>query len=235
MAETELSGILNSISGSLGNFVFRKTKNGIVLANKPSRAGGVPSAEQEKARGFFAAVSTGWRTLSDTQRESWNTYAGKVFPLDVDGRGSGPSGQAIFNKINWYRLVQGLALLPSAPVLAVPLPVTTITPSDASDETQLVFSLVHRGVAGAGRVMVETTPALLSPAVNPSPGDYRLVRGLDAASFLPVQASGVAKYTVNNVRFPVGGGFRFGLRVTMISNEGVPSDSREGVFEKTEI
>ncbi len=233
MAETELSGILNSISGSLGNFVFRKTKNGIVLANKASRTNSLPSVEQRRVQGVFSATTAAWSTLTDSQRDGWNAYAASVFPIDKDGRGAGPSGQAVFNKINWYRLAQGLALLASSPVQPLPQPVLSIALGDSGADNELVFSVVHGGTAGAGKLMVEATRPLLSAARKPQPGDYRLVRGLEAASFVTLLASGPAfEYTIPAVRFPVAVGLRFGLRVTVISAEGVPSASREGVFEK---
>ena len=37
MAEAQLAGILRSVSGTIGNFNFRTTKNGAVIADLPTK------------------------------------------------------------------------------------------------------------------------------------------------------------------------------------------------------
>ena len=44
-------------------------------------------------------VETAWATLTDAQREAWEEYAAIYFPQDRDGRGAGPTGQAVFAKL----------------------------------------------------------------------------------------------------------------------------------------
>ncbi|CAN5394063.1 hypothetical protein BH09SUM1_BH09SUM1_33710 [soil metagenome] len=53
MAEARLSPILTSLSGILGNFVFRTTKNGAVVANPRSTPVGPPTDQQVIVRGIF--------------------------------------------------------------------------------------------------------------------------------------------------------------------------------------
>lgn len=222
MAEAQLTGLLRSLSGTLGNFVFRVTKNGIVVADRPTTTAAV-TAEQEIARSIFTTTTKAWKTITNAQRNAWNNYANTYYPTDKDGIGAGPSGQAVFNKANWYRLASGQALVSAAPTTAPPASATALTNSIAADETTIVISVTHPITPVTNyKLFVEITPPLASPARNPIPGDYRAARGLVAASF-PALAASAANYTLSPVRYILNEGDRFGCQVTIVDPSGIPS------------
>lgn len=234
MAEATLTGLLNTLSGELGNFVFRTTKNGIVVSNKPQRSSAPPTQEQQRATSLLSTIAPQWATITDTQRSAWDNYAAQVFPTDKDGNGSGPSGQAVFFKINWYRTVQGLPILANIPTQPAPSPVTLIKQEVSPDAETLDFSLEHGNSVSGQVVMVEATRPLLTAARKPQPGDYRMVRGLTTDSFSAMQATGAANtYSFTPVRFPVNDQERYGLQVTILNSEGVPSQPFRQILTKS--
>jgi hypothetical protein len=68
MAQAKLSGILRSISGTVGNFNFRTTKNGIIIADRPGPRTTPPTDEQILVQAFFSSASKQWKALTDAQR-----------------------------------------------------------------------------------------------------------------------------------------------------------------------
>lgn len=224
MAEAELTPLLKSVSGELGNFVFRRTKNGVVLSARPVRTATAATAQQAIVRGIFSVVSKAWQTASEAQRAAWEAYARAFFAQDRDGSGAGPSGQAVFVKANSYRQAAGLAVQLAAPTVPPPAAPTAVTVDGAGSEAELVITVEH-GLAGAPagyRLFVEATAPLRSPARRPQPGDFRAAAGFGVDSLKPLLATGQA-YTITPLRSPLNDGARFGLRVSIISPDGIPS------------
>ena len=233
MAEAQLAGILRSVSGTIGNFNFRTTKNGAIIADLPTKRTTAPSTEQFLVQAFFSTASKQWKNLTDAQRTSWSIYAGTYFPNDKDGNGAGPTGQAVFLKAAWYQQASGLALPTDAPIEAPPAAPTGLTPLSNDDPLGISFQMTHSVTPTARhRVFVEITPALASAARHPQPQDYRSARGINVGSFPDLAASG-SNYTVTGIRYPFAEGVRFGLRVTIISPDGIPSAAFSETVVKT--
>ncbi|MDX1971333.1 MAG: hypothetical protein SFY68_02255 [Candidatus Sumerlaeia bacterium] len=231
MAEVVLSEFLKSMSGSLGAVTFRNTKNGIVLSSRPDRRRGEGTLEQQRARQLFTLVATSWPSLTDAQREQWEAYAVASFPEDKDGRGAGPNGQAVFNKLNWYRLVLGQTILTSVPGSSRPSPLVSLSLTESGAEDELNFTVQHQARVGVDRLLVEATSALRPGALRVQEGEYKLVRGLNGGSFALVAAPG-SEYRFSGIRFPVPAGRRFALRVSVVSPEGLVSSAVGGVYTK---
>jgi hypothetical protein len=222
MAEAKLTGLLSALSGRLGNFVFRDTKNGTVVADRPRRSEVVASAAQILVKVFLTNSSKEWGDLSDAQREAWGAYARAYFPRDKDGTGAGPSGFAVFTKAAFYQQAAGLALPSAAPTVAPPAGASSLTLVPVDDEQVVTLRVAHPIVAVAGhRLFVELTAPITSPARRVQESDFRAAAGLNAASLPPLQASN-ADYVLGGLRFVYPEGSRFGARVRVISPLGVP-------------
>ncbi|MDX2176622.1 MAG: hypothetical protein SF028_09125 [Candidatus Sumerlaeia bacterium] len=222
MATGQLSGILRSISGTIGNFNFRTTKNGIVIADRPAKRTSPPTAEQLFAQSYFSTASKQWKALSKTQREAWDKYANDFFPFDEDGDGAGPSGQVVYLKAAFYQQAAGLPLPANAPTAAPPGAPTALTIQTAPDDTTVIVRASHAVAPVTGhRLLVEITPPILSAARQAQPSDFRAVKGLNAAS-LPALAASATNYTFADIRFQIPDTTRFGCRATIINPQGIP-------------
>lgn len=77
MAKVKLSSFARGVSGSTSNAVYRLTKFGTELADRPiSNNPNTPS--QSAVRGAFSKVTKQWKTLSATQAAAWNAYAANI-------------------------------------------------------------------------------------------------------------------------------------------------------------
>ncbi len=223
MATAQLSGILGAISGDLGNFNFRNTKNGTVIADRREKKNAPSTTEQLLARAFFSTASKQWKTLTDAQRQAWDFYASAYFKTNRNNKGNGPNGQAVYLKAAWYLQAAGAPLPTSAPMESPPAAPTGLTVLPSSNDTTLSIRATHTLATVAGhRLYVEMTPALPSPARKPQPYEYRAAKGLNSGSF-PDLAPVANPTSFSDIRFPQPNGARFGCRVTIISGEGIPS------------
>ncbi|MDX1970986.1 MAG: hypothetical protein SFY68_00505, partial [Candidatus Sumerlaeia bacterium] len=168
-------------------------------------------------------VATQWPTLTDAQREQWEAFATTAYPRDKDGTGAGPNGQSVFNKLNWYRAVLGLSFLTSLPTGSLPAPLISVTTGEMGAEDELVFVVQHQARPGIDRLLIETTPPLPRGSLKPRDNDYRLVKGLNPTSFITVAAPGT-EYRITEIRSPVPAGRRFGLRISVLTPEGMVSN-----------
>jgi len=224
MAEAQLSPILKSLSGELGNFIFRQTKNGPVVCNPGPARTGLPTQQQQLVQAILSTVTKAWKTASDAQRAAWEEYARTYFPHDKDGVGAGPSGQAVFTKANFYLQAAGQAVQLGAPTTPPPSPVSSMAiGAAADDELQLRLTVAH-GISPVTnyRLLVEVTPPLVSAARKVDVGALRAVLGIAAGSYPALQASG-QQYTFSPLRVALPDGIRFGVRGTIISPSGIPS------------
>lgn len=80
MAIFRAGGVVGSVSGKVGGFVYVNGRNGPVVRRAPVR---VPSQSEAAiaARGMPGRVAAAWNALTDSQRQSWRTAAAQLkFP-----------------------------------------------------------------------------------------------------------------------------------------------------------
>lgn len=224
MAYANLTPVLTRLTGKLGGFVFRHTKNGTVVANPPEVSTAPATIEQTLTRTYFSVATKQWKELTDGQRVDWQGYASAYFPKVKKGKkGPGPSGQAVYNKASWYRLAAGLSLPAAAPTEPRPVPASdaAVVAVSAQEEVSITVDHAITDVTGY-RLFVEITPQMISPARQPQPAEFRSVNGIGAASLPVLQASGLT-YNFTAIRYALPDGARFGVRLTVINPSGIPS------------
>jgi hypothetical protein len=74
MAKLRPGAGFGALSGKTGNAVFATTAGGVVLRERPGRAGPATEAQGE-ARRTLARANVAWRGLSPAQAESWRAFA----------------------------------------------------------------------------------------------------------------------------------------------------------------
>lgn len=96
MAKLKLSGFLSGVSGRSGNAVYRYTKNGTELCDRPF-VNNPKSAAQTAVRSAFSKVTKQWKSLSSAQAAAWNAYAASITETEqVTGAKTKRSG------FNWF-------------------------------------------------------------------------------------------------------------------------------------
>jgi hypothetical protein len=74
MAHVQLSGLINAISGRVGDYVFYK-RNGKTFV-KPYTAPSNPQSDrQQLVRGIMNDLADSWQVLSKAQKNHWQNYA----------------------------------------------------------------------------------------------------------------------------------------------------------------
>jgi len=102
MAKVQFGGGISGMSGKLGGNVFARNKGGAYTRNwvRPTNPSTVA---QQNQRNLLALKSAAWRNLTDSQRDSWKTWAADNPVLDRLGASIVLSGAQAYTKININR------------------------------------------------------------------------------------------------------------------------------------
>jgi len=183
VAVIRLGSIVSDIRGSVGDETFSRNQGGLFVRERvtPTDPG---SAAQVLARAAVTACSQYWSgTLSQAQRDAWDTYAGQ-FPIpDRWGQPKHTSGYVWFLRVNigWYRTKEALgwANPPSRPPMPQ-APFTAVLDSDCEEEE------LHAHITLASTVDVYTGLQMylsIGEPVNPGVAYYSapyLTSGIDS-------------------------------------------------------
>lgn len=117
---------VGQLSGSAGSTTASRNRYGNYLRNRT-----IPvnpnSVSQQGVRGIFGGLAQTWRTLTQSQRDSWSNLASNVPRTDSLGQSYVLSGIALFIGLNSTRDAVGDALINDAPSLDSPPVVLTMS------------------------------------------------------------------------------------------------------------
>lgn len=138
--------------GKLGGHVASKNRGGSYFRTKvtPSNP---QTVFQSTARNRLTAFSQGWRGLTQTQRNSWNSAVSNYTSTDIFGDIKKPSGSNLYVKLNANLDRIAVAAIDNPPLPQAVEPVLTVSAAAA---------------VGAGQFDVVFTPA-------PVPADVKFV------------------------------------------------------------
>lgn len=110
MGLIKISGLLTDLGGKFGGSVIQRNKAGIIMRNnKWKRPQQFPKWQAQKSA--FAVLAATWRTLTQVQRDAWNT-AGALYPAtNRFGDVYTPSGFQLYTTLNGTLQAAGQALL----------------------------------------------------------------------------------------------------------------------------
>jgi hypothetical protein len=102
MAKIVFGGGVSLASGKVGGTVYSRNKGGAYSRNwvVPTNP---QTSKQEDQRNLLAQKSAAWRTLTDSQRTSWESWANDNPILDRVGNSIVLTGAQAYNKININR------------------------------------------------------------------------------------------------------------------------------------
>lgn len=211
------------LSGRRGDLVyFMRGEKCFVRQYKGQRD--ARTSDQLAKRGYMGQAQSNWKRLAAADREAWQKFAlENVFPsAGMSGRAMALAGFNAYVRAQIYRLGQGLELSLRAPVHPVPGPVSEIEELSPPHCAAYAFRIRHgmRKIEGHS-VLFEISPAMPTLKRRPRTQDLRWAGVCDPESFLPLSRDG-ALYLLPKARFHVEPGRIFGVRVRIISPDGLP-------------
>jgi hypothetical protein len=172
MAKIKMGAFVTDISGKVGGSVFAKNKAGAYVRRK-STTMNPQTVAQMLVRSLFALLSQAWRSLSESNRTSWNNATSMFQRTNVFGDATSLTGKALFQSLNQNRHFVGLASLDTAPIPAdVPAFGATSVVIDTSSNT-LTFTN-GTSMALGNFLVIEATPSL-SAGVSNMKKEFRFI------------------------------------------------------------
>lgn len=197
MAIVTLGGGVASASGSIGGTTFSRNRGGPYMRNR-SIPTNPNTVQQAAVRAAVSQLTSLWNnTLTDTQREAWDTYAENVPLPNRLGEPRNVGGLAMYVRSNVPRLQAALTRVDAAPTtfnlgdFTAPVLVSLTAPATGS----LTFTDTDDWVGEDGSAMLLYGSRGRNPSVNFFKGPYR-------ASTTPVLGAVVPPTSPHVVAWP---------------------------------
>lgn len=165
-------GMGGQLSGSVGGVVASRNRYGAYLRNRT-----VPvnpnTPRQLDVRANFGAASIAWSSVSAGQRGGWESYANQTPLLNRLGESVTLSANAMFLRVNAFRLDCGASIIFDAPLTPGASSLGNPTGVVASEATGVGFFTSGADAVGPG--MLSYGP-VVSPGVQSFSGPFSLAR-----------------------------------------------------------
>jgi len=179
---------IEGISGQLGG------TNGIVFYNRSTlrvartafQPANPQTASQVAVRNFLTQISAAFGSLTAGERSAWDALAAAA-PVQTFNGAYNAGAMAMYQRVNFYRLLDSQAITDTAPTDSVPAVVSDV--SAAIVAADLVVTVTHNDAAGTNKFAVYVTGPMPTGQRNPQPGDYRLIAGVATGSIVDEGAS----------------------------------------------
>jgi len=194
MAKVAFSALVNDLRNKVGGNVFTKVRSGAMVRIKVSPTQPRTSA-QTAVRANFTALSKGWDTISQSQRNGWIALAASLPKKDVFGNTFYLTGLQMFQALNRNLQEIGVAVIDDAPASvsvgapgALTLVATAGTPTltvDAATEpaTGEVPIIYATKPLNAGRKFVGKNRQILDAAIAAATAGPWDIESLYAAKY----------------------------------------------------
>lgn len=155
---TKFGAVIVAGSGKLGGHVFSKNRSGSYVRTKvtPSNPN---TTYQAGARNRFSTISTGWKGISESNRQAWNSAVDGFKGTNIFGDVKTPSGFNLYQKLNNNLSVAGVAAI-STPPLPVALPVIATGVLAAAHGGAIAVTFTSDPIITASVVAVFATAAI---------------------------------------------------------------------------
>lgn len=164
--------------GKLGGHVASKNRAGAYFRTKVTPVN--PSTvAQVGARSRFAALSSAWRGLTQTQRDSWISAVGDYAKTDIFGDLKNPSGSNLYQRLNNNLLVIGESALDTCPAVAAVATMSSFSFAAANGAGTILLTFAPV-IPATLKFEVYATPGM-SPGISFVKSEYRLVDVLTTA------------------------------------------------------
>jgi hypothetical protein len=106
--------IVTDGSGKLGGHVASKGRSGSVIRTKVTGTNPRTTA-QNSTRALLGSLAAGWSSLTEEERQSFDSAVDKFKSTDIFGDVHNPSGYTLYIKLNYHLLAAGLSINTTCP------------------------------------------------------------------------------------------------------------------------
>lgn len=165
--------------GKIGGHVAARNRSGAYMRTKVTPNN--PQTEfQTEARGRLATLSSGWRELSQAQRDAWNAAVVDFEKTNVFGDLVKPTGKNLFTGLNINMLLIGESMM-----INPPLPADTISFNNPVLSASVATGPELNGTAASGMTYkIEATPSL-SAGIGFFKNKFKMIATIDNSSPTP--------------------------------------------------
>lgn len=182
MAKFTPGAIISEIRGTIASTTFSKNAAGAIIRNRVKPINRNSNA-QNVQRQLFATISSAWRGLTQTQRNSWIAAAPDFPYQDSLGQTKQLTGAQLHQKLNLNLLLIGENMIPTAPP-QTSFPEFTVGTVTASSSVFTVAFTPDPVPAGFALCVYATRP--VSAGIDfVSNSDFRLIQVEDPATDSP--------------------------------------------------
>lgn len=189
--KVELGFPIKQLSGSDGDTGGRVyfQSNGVNQSRAYVTPNNPETANQITVRSALTACAQNFKTLTNTQRAGWATYA-QLDPIKVFGEDVTLQDIACYVRSDFYNYLKGATHLTTAPTAKAGFAASAIdTVAYVTGTTTLSFDITHNGTAPNGYWVVRVTGALASAQRHAKASDFRLAAGPNQFSIPTLAAS----------------------------------------------
>ena len=191
----KFGSIVTDGRGKLGGQVYSRNAAGAYVRNKvtPSNP---QTVQQSLLRSTLATFSSGWKSLTESERAAWIAATVNFAKTDVFGDEVTPTGKNLYTKLN-----TNLTLINGSTIDNPPTPVAVVEPASLSASIDVgIGNTLNINVGGLDTnqtYLVFATPAL-SPGINYVKNRLRLLTTMAGNESQPFDIQ-----SVYNARFGV--------------------------------
>lgn len=194
MAKVKFSALVSEMRNKLNGSVFARNRGGAYLRTKVTPVNPQTIA-QVAARSLLTAFAQSWRSLTQEQRDQWNSVVTQWARTDVFGDVVNPSGSTLYTRLN-INIANGGGTainVPPTPTGADALTLLTVTADASGDQLDIAFA---PAAVPAGHTMYVEATSMLSPGISNANSKFRKIATVAAAGATPFDAhtAYVAKY-----------------------------------------
>lgn len=172
--------------GKLGGHVFSKNRGGSYMRTKVTPTNPQTSF-QAAVRNRLTAFAQAWRSLTQDQRNAWNSAVSNFAKTDVFGDIKQPTGLNLFVKLNSNLDQVGVASIDLPPLPAEVEPVLTISATATAGIASLDVTFTPTPVPLGTAFILELT-AQVSPGRNFLKNEFRVLEIVDAGDVSPTNS-----------------------------------------------
>lgn len=191
MAKVKFSALVSEMRNKLNGSVFARNRGGAYLRTKVTPTN-PQSIAQVQARSLLTQFSQGWRSLTQAERDAWNSVVDQWATTDVFGDIVNPTGSTLYTRLNInISNAGGTAITsPPTPTGADALANLTLTADSAAPE---VVITTLPGTVPAGHALYVEATAQLSPGISNAKSKFRTIASINPATVGPFDV--ISEYT----------------------------------------
>lgn len=171
MALIKVGGLITDIRGKLGGVCFQNSSSGLMVRTN-TKSKNRNTNTQNIQRNILATTQTGWRELSDSNREKYNKLSkfAQLKQKNISKRGI--SGQQLYIKVNSLLIRYGLSTISNTRFNQQELQPLTIT---IENDANRLYVNTSRNISFNKEVLILYCSSSVSSSINKSRNRKKLI------------------------------------------------------------